>query len=108
MTSFFTAQLDSLHAEIETLESRASQLIRKNKALEMEIDTLRAQVAARDIALEEAYAEVKAAQTQRSQSEEVAILRERIESLSNEVSMLCVVFLVDVYIHATLRFRFGN
>ena len=56
----------------------------------MELDTLRAQVAARDIALEEAYAEVKAAQAQRSQSEESEVLRERIESLSNEVSVLCL------------------
>ncbi|KAK7115731.1 trichohyalin-like [Littorina saxatilis] len=78
-------QLESLNAEIQTLESRASQLIRKNKALEMEMDTLRAQVSARDIALEEAYAEVKAAQTQRSQGEESAVLKERIESLSNEL-----------------------
>ena len=76
----------------------------------MEIETLQAQVAARDIALEEVYAEVKAAQAQRLQNEEVTVLRERIESLSNEVSavIVCPVFFADVYMHATLHFHPGN
>ncbi|XP_076465151.1 uncharacterized protein LOC143296965 [Babylonia areolata] len=79
------AQLESLQMEIQTLESRSSQLLRKNKALEMEMDTLRAQVTARDIALEEAFSELKAAQAQRSQGEETAFLREKVENLSSEL-----------------------
>ncbi|KAL8589100.1 hypothetical protein ACOMHN_017263 [Nucella lapillus] len=78
------AQVESLNTEIQTLESRASQLVRKNKVLGMELDTLRAQVSARDIALEEAYAELKAAQSQWAHSEEAAFLRDKVETLSSE------------------------
>lgn len=85
---YFTAQLESLNVEIQTLESRAAQLIRKNKALEMEIDTLRAQVTARDIALEEAHTEMKSAIAKQSQGEEAAMLREKVDGLSNEVTFL--------------------
>ncbi|KAK7496879.1 hypothetical protein BaRGS_00011859, partial [Batillaria attramentaria] len=79
------SQLEALSAEIQTLESRASQLIRKNKMLETELETLRAQVAARDIALEEAYADVKAAQAQKLQGEDSAVLRQKIEDLNADL-----------------------
>lgn len=79
------AQLESLLTDNQTLESRNSQLMRRIRALESELETLRAQVAARDIAIEEACVEVKALKVQSTQSEGADLMQLKNERLSEEV-----------------------
>lgn len=80
------AQLEAVVAENQALELRVSQLIRNSRSLEAEVDTLRAQVSARDIALEELSTELKTAHAQKSQTEDSAILKQKIEDLNVEAS----------------------
>lgn len=80
------AQLEAVVAENQALELRVSQLIRNSRSLEAEVDTLRAQVSARDIALEELSTELKTAHAQKSQTEDSAILKQKIEDLNIEAS----------------------
>ncbi|XP_025077437.1 cingulin-like protein 1 isoform X1 [Pomacea canaliculata] len=82
------AQLEAVVAENQALELRVSQLIRNSRSLEAEVDTLRAQVSARDIALEELSTELKTAHAQKSQTEDSAILKQKIEDLNVEMEQM--------------------